>query len=275
MPIRQITLFALVLLLCSCRATKTIQTAIVKKDSVVVAKDVTMEQARLDSISFIQEQYRQLVSNRIRCGSFSGKMDIDYVDGDGKKTNANGQIRILSDSIVWASITFPDYLGVEGVRALITRDSVRLINKRDKVYLVRSIAYLRELTGLPLDLSSLQDLFLGNPLFFDSTLSAYSQAPGSILLSGTNAFFTVLFTIGETDKLLQSAKFDDLDQVRNRNSFLQYNEYENKAGFPFSLRRNIAVSEKKKLNVEIRYKQYTFNETLSFPFSVPKNYRRD
>jgi len=56
---------------------------------------------------------------------------------------------------------------------------------------------------------------------------------------------------------------------------LLYGEYENKAGFPFSLKRNIAVSEKKKLNVEIRYKQYAFNETLSFPFSVPKNYRRD
>ena len=84
-----------------------------------------------------------------------------------------------------------------------------------------------------------------------------------------------MFTIGETDKLLQSAKFDDLDEIRNRTSFLLYGEYESKAGFPFSLKRNISVSEKKKLNVEIRYRQYAFNETLSFPFSVPKNYRRD
>jgi hypothetical protein len=28
------------------------------------------------------------------------------------------------------------------------------------------------------------------------------------------------------------------------------------------------------LNVELRFKQYAFNETLSFPFAIPKNYRR-
>jgi Domain of unknown function (DUF4292) len=43
----------------------------------------------------------------------------------------------------------------------------------------------------------------------------------------------------------------------------------------FSTKRNITVSEKKKLDIVLDYRQYGFNETLSFPFNVPKNYKRD
>ncbi|MFM8592586.1 MAG: DUF4292 domain-containing protein [Sphingomonadales bacterium] len=272
MTIRQLFVLALIVLLCSCRATKTIQTAIVKKDT-VSAEDLSRERARLDSIAFINENYQQLLSKRINYTTFNAKMDVDYEEGDGKKLSVNAQLRIYKDSVIWASLTA--LLGIEGLRAYITRDSVKLLDKQNKIYIARSVAYLREITALPLDLYSLQELLIGNPVFFDSTFTSYSRGPGTISLHGATAFFKLLFTIGETDKLLQSAKFDDLDEIRNRTSFLLYGEYESKAGFPFALKRNIAVAEKKKLNVEIRYKQYAFNETLSFPFTVPKNYRRD
>ncbi|MBU6307389.1 MAG: DUF4292 domain-containing protein [Bacteroidetes bacterium] len=272
MSLRLLSLLALIVMLCSCRATKTIQTAIVKKDT-VSAEDLSRERARLDSIAFIQDSYRQLAAHHIIYTTFTAKMDVDYEEGDGKRLSVNAQVRIYKDSVIWASLTA--LLGIEGLRAYITRDSVKLLDKQNKVYIARSVAYLREITALPLDLFSLQELLVGNPVFFDSTFTSYSRAPGTISLHGVNTFFKLLFTIGETDKLLQSAKFDDLDEIRNRTSFLLYGEYENKAGFPFSLKRNISVSEKKKLNVEIRYRQYAFNETLSFPFSVPKNYRRD
>jgi len=272
MSVRLLSILALIALLCSCRATKTIQKAIVKKDT-VSAEEISREKARLDSLAFIKSSYQQVTANRINYKTFSAKMDVDYEDGEGKKLNVNAQVRMYKDSVIWASLTA--ILGIEGLRAYITRDSVKLLDKQNKVYIARSVAYLREITALPLDLYSLQELLVGNPVFFDSTVSSYSRTPGTISLHGVNTFFKLLFTIGETDKLLQSVKLDDIDEIRNRTSFLQYAEYENKAGFPFSLRRNIAVSEKKKLNVELRYRQYSFNETLSFPFTVPKNYRRD
>jgi len=257
---------------CSCKATKTIQTAIVKKDT-LSAEAALREKARLDSLSFIQDQYHQLQRQRINFKTFNAKMDIDYEDGVGTKLSVNGQVRIYKDSVIWASLTA--ILGIEGLRAYITPDSVKILDKQNKVYIARSVSYLQEVTALPLDLYSLQDLLVGNPIFIDSTLSAYSRAPGTISLYGANTFFKMLFTIGEADKLLQSAKFDERNELNNRTSFITYREYETKVGFPFSLRRNISVSEKKKLNVEIRYRQYAFNESLNFPFNIPKNYRRD
>lgn len=92
--------------------------------------------------------------------------------------------------------------------------------------------------------------------------------------TASTLFFKILFTISESEKQLLSTKLDDVDETRNRTSFLGYAEYDIRNGVPFSQRRIITVSEKKKLNVELRFKQVAFNETLSFPFTIPKNYRR-
>ena len=73
---------------------------------------------------------------------------------------------MYKDSVIWISITA--LFGIEGLRAYITKDSVKIINKQDKVYTGRSVAYLQEVTALPLDLHSLQELLIGNPVFLDS-----------------------------------------------------------------------------------------------------------
>jgi len=256
----------------SCRSTKKIQTALVKRDTIQTNVLSDLERARLDSIAFIQEQYVQLQAKRIQYTTFNAKLDVDYEDGTGQQLNLNAQLRMYKDSVIWASITA--ILGIEGLRAYITRDSVKLLDKQNKIYIARSVAYLNEVTALPLDLRSLQDLLIGNPVFLGSSLHAYSKGNGTISLQGANSFFRLLFNIAEQEKILLSTKLDDLDLTRNRTSFLGYAEYDNRNGITFSQRRNIAVSEKKKLNVELRFKQYAFNETLSFPFSIPKNYRR-
>jgi outer membrane lipoprotein-sorting protein len=40
----------------------------------------------------------------------------------------------------------------------------------------------------------------------------------------------------------------------------------------FATKRRISIAEKKKLDIRLDFKQYAFNETVSFPFSIPKNY---
>jgi hypothetical protein len=65
-----------------------------------------------------------------------------------------------------------------------------------------------------------------------------------------------------------------VDVLRNRTCYLNYADYDNKKGVNFSTTRNISVTEKTKLEVKLNFKQYEFNETLSFPFSIPKNYKK-
>ena len=259
---------AISLVLFACKSTRTIQSAI---NTRVDSTAIVLAAARADSIEFIKDQYDSLLSQRIDYNSFSGKIDLDYEESDGKKLNVNAQVRIKRDSVIWLSLTA--IFGIEGVRACITPDSVKLMNKQDKTYLVRPISYLQELTSLPLDLRSLQDLLVGNPVFLDSNFQQYSRGSGLISLQGNNNLFRKLLTIGESDKLMSSYKLDDLNASRPRTSYLTYGDYENKLGAWFARRRTVQVSEKKIFLVKLNYKQYAFNETLSFPFVVPKNYK--
>lgn len=257
----------------SCRTTRKIQTAISKIDTVAPPVILPQVNPHEDSIAFIKEQYNQLLKNRIFFTTFSGKIEVDYTDADGKKYDVNAHVRMYKDSIIWVSVTA--ILGIEGLRAYITRDSVKLLNKQDKVYTARSVSFLQEVTALPLDLGSLQDLLLGNPVFLDSNIISYSTTPNSVSLQSNGSFFKNLITLGLSDKLIQSSKLDDMDEFRSRTCYLTYSEYENKKGPNFSTKRTINVAEKKKLDIKLDFKQYEFNETLSFPFSIPKNYKRD
>jgi hypothetical protein len=274
MPMNRIfiLLAGIVSFFASCRSTKNIQTAIAKKDTTttIIAPDHSHE----DSIAFIKDVYNGIQSNRINFTTFSAnKIDVDYEDGDGKKYNVTAHVRMYKDSVIWISITGP--LGIEGLRAYITKDSVHLLNKQDKTYSVRAVSYLQDVIALPLDLSSLQNLLLGNPVFLDSNIVSYSRSGNTISLLSNGEFFKHLLTLSIDRKLPLSSKLDDIDAMKNRTCYLTYDDYENKKGVNFSTRRSISVAEKKKLDVKLNFKQYDFNETLSFPFSIPKNYKRN
>lgn len=258
----------------SCRSARGVQTHVVKKDTIVSITDpIVSESAKEDSIAFIKQIYKGIQDRHIHFTTFAGKADIDYEDGDGKKINANAHVRMYSDSVIWVLLTGP--LGIEGLRAYITKDSVKLLYKQEKVYTARSIAFLQEVTALPLDLSTLQNLLLGNPVFLDSNITAYTRTEKDITLQSFGTFFRNLITIGETDKLVLSSMLEDADKAINRTCYLTYDDYENSNDVRFSTKRRINVVEKKKLDIKLDFKQFDFNEKLSFPFTVPKNYTRN
>jgi hypothetical protein len=266
-------LFICIVLLASCRSTRPIQTAIAKIDTVAAPVEVSNATGREDSAAFIRQAYAEVIRNRIDYQTFSAKVNVDYEDAEGKKYDVNAHIRMQKDSVIWLTITGP--LGLEGLRGLITADSVKLLDKQNKTYIARSVNFLQEMTALPLDLKTLQDLIIGNPVYFDSTISAYSKNDHTISLQVFNHFFKHLITVSSTDKSVQSSKLDDSDESRSRTCHLTYEDYENRKGVNFSTKRKINVSEKKKLDVKLDFKQYDFNETLSFPFNIPKNYDRN
>jgi|KBSSwiS6_1023812.scaffolds.fasta_scaffold01493_4 hypothetical protein len=258
----------------SCRGPKKIQTAISKKDTtavIVVSTDTGVRHE--DSMQFIQRTLDTITRQRIQFTTFNAKVDVDYTGGDGKKYNVNANVRMYRDSLVWISVTA--ILGIEAMRLLVTKDSVKLINKLDKVYTARSVNYLQEVIALPLDLSIFQDLIIGNPVYLDSNIVSYTKSGEELSLLSIGSVFRHFITLHATDKLVQHSKMDDVDVMRNRTCDLVYEKYEDKKGVRFSTRRQITVSEKSKLDVKLDFKNYDFNETLSFPFSVPKNYDRN
>jgi hypothetical protein len=253
----------LISVLASCRSTRLIQSAIAKRDTAAVP-------AATDSARTVQGVLQALNSARIGFQTFSSKVNVDYRGSDGKNYDVNANIRMQKDSVIWISVNA--VLGIEALRALITRDSVKLIDKLNKSYRAHSIDYLQTTTALPLDLHTLQDLIIGNPVFLDSNVIGYAKSPGAISLLVLGKLFKNLISVNESDKAVQHIKLDDANTVRNRTADLSYTDYENKKGVRFATKRIISVSEKKKLDIRLDFKQYDFNEPVSFPFSIPKNF---
>lgn len=254
----------------SCRSTKKIQTAIAKKDTVQVIP-VTPDNSRADSMRFIHEVFSKVNKNRIDYRTFSAKVKVDFEGSDGKKSDFNAFLRLKKDSVLWISINAA--LGIEAFRVLITPDSVKVLNKIDKVVQLRSVEYLQEVTKIPLTFTELQDLLIGNPIFLDSNITSYKREERTVSLISIGQLFKHLMTVTNDDNLLQHSKLDDVDALRARTADIRYGEYETKNGFRFSTNRRITVSEKKRLDIALQFKQFDFNVDLNFPFNIPRNYK--
>jgi outer membrane biogenesis lipoprotein LolB len=268
---RFFALFFVIALLASCRSTKKIQTAITKKDSASTV-NVPSGVTKNDTIQLIHAALRKVDSNHIGFRTFSAKVNVDYSGSDGKKYDVNANIRMYKDSAIWIAVNA--LLGIDAMRLFVTKDSLKLLDKLNKTYTARSVDYLREITSLPLNLYNLQDLIIGNPVFLDSNIVSYSSNNNQIALLCLGNLFKNLITLNESDKTLIHSKLDDIDPARNRTADLTYGDYESKKGMPFSTKRRIVVTEKNRLDIKLEFKQYDFNQEVSFPFSVPKNYDR-
>jgi len=254
-----------------CRTTKkVIDKAIAPKDT---TSNIIPNQSAADSLQMIRETMAGLKSHYIDYKTFNAKIKVDYEDSKGKKPDIIAVVRIVKDSAIWVSLS-ASILNIEIYRMLITKDSVILMNIRDKEVQYRSLDYLQEVTEIPFDFKTIQDLLIGNPIYFDSTIMSFKKLDSKILISTKGQFFKNLVTLNASDNLLVHSKLDDVDVNRNRTADITYADFESKNGPQFSTYREITVSEKNKLDIRLKYKQYEFNKELSVSLKVPKNYKR-
>lgn len=260
----------LIAALFSCKTVKQINKAIAPKDTTAL---IIVDQTNADSLLMIKKTIENLNLNYIDFKTFNAKIKVEYQDSKGKRQDLTAIVRVMKDSAIWISFT-ASLFSIEAYRALITKDSVILLNKLDKEVQYRSLDYLQEVTEIPFDYKTLQDLLIGNPVFTDSNIVYYKKTENQILFSMVGRYFKHLVTISPDDYFLTHSKLDDVDIARNRTADLTYGDYESKSGFNFSTYREITVSEKNKLDIRLNFKQYEFNKELSVSFNIPKNYIR-
>ena len=256
------------LTLLSCRTTKHLNKAISAKDKISQEK-----QSIEDSIKSLTETFTQFKSHHIDFKTFSAKIKVESSDSKGKNPDITGVVRIIKDSAIWMSLT-ATFLNIEVYRVLITKNNIILINKQDKEVKYRSLDYLQEVTQIPFDYNTLQDLIIGNPIFYSDSVNSYRKKEEYILLSTVDPFFKNLFTLSNDNKIMLHSKMDDVDVARSRTADITYSDYENKNGIFFSTSRQILASEKNKIDIRLTYKQYEFNKELSVALTIPKNYKR-
>ncbi len=255
------------LLLASCRPTKQVI------QSVISPRDTTSPVA---STSPVRNQFSDSVAGVIKTkhinfNTFSSKIKIESSDNNGKNPDITALVKIQADSSIWISLT-ATFLNVEVYRLYISKDSVVLLDKREKTVQYRSLDYLQTVTEIPFDYTSLQDLIVGNAIFYDADKANNVLSNTEILSSFIGQEFKHLLTLDANNFHLIHSKLDDINENRHRTSDVSYSDYVMVDGYDFSAKRKITVAEKNKIQVSMEFNKAEFNKPLEINFTVPKNY---
>ena len=113
---------------------------------------------RVRSANFL---VKKLDQQRLDAEWMTAKVKLKFSD-NGSTTRASADIRMRKDSVIWMTVR---KFGIEGARVLITTDSVYLINRLERQYLVRDFSFIESEFNLPASFETFQDFVLGNVFF--------------------------------------------------------------------------------------------------------------
>lgn len=253
----------------ACRSTKNIQKAIEKKDTVSLVMPVYQPtyDDTVKLINTIFEGYKP-----IEYKTFAAKIKVEYTTAKGKQPGFTANVRMRKDSIIWISIS--NDLGIEGFRVLIDKDSIRVMDKLANTYQIKPLVSMQDIVQIPFSFDNIQELLIGNPVFFNKdSIIAYTRSEKGYTLLSSGEVFKNLLSFNNAFQF-EKSKLDDKDIMRNRTADLSYFEYENKTGYIFSTYRELFLSQQNKLDIQLKFKDYRFNEELNYPFNIPKKFKR-
>lgn len=222
-----------------------------------------------DEIDEASRLYERVLANHIDFKTFSAKAKIDLENDKGKQQGLNVSLRVQKDSVIWVSVNFSF---LEVARAIVTRDSVKVINKLKKEVYLRSLDNIEDLVNIPFNFNTLQELIIGNPVYFTSAIRDISRSSSVIsFVCETDQFINTIDVYAD-DYSLQECKLVDKDTLRNRYCELTYGNYQNINNRNFPSKRKIFVEDKGVTQLFLDFKKAEFDQPLSFPFSIGNGY---
>lgn len=206
---------------------------------------------------------------------FQTRAKVQYQD-DKNNISATANIRIKKDSLIWFSIT--PALGIEAARGLITKDSLFLMNRLNKEYVVHDFVSLSQRFNFEMDFNLLQAMLLGNMpiektpdalVSRDQNFYHVKQAEGNV---SADNFISARTMKVERVQLVQEPEGNALTMLYD--NFNMVGNYALPFSSVFSLvYKNEGNQVNTQLNME--YNRAEIIDTpLSFPFSIPPKYER-
>ena len=210
-------------LIASCTTFKKVQIikeALSKKDTIQV--QLLSEKSKVDSSAIVKNIIEKLAQTKINFKTMNARLKVDYESA----TNADNyiaNISLVKDSSIY--ITIRGAMGVIGLKALITADSVFLIYplRKNKNIERKSLGYLQEVIKIPFTFSTLQDLLIGNPIFIeDAKIVSYKVNNNKLQVGMLSSIFKNLIVLNDDNTRILQLKLDDIDITQHRTCAISY-----------------------------------------------------
>jgi hypothetical protein len=230
--------------------------------------------------------YSRLQSNELHFEWLSAKFDASY----SQKKNSNsfkGQVRVRQDSLIWISIS--PALGIEALRMVITPDSVKYVNRFNKEYFVGDYDLVSKFLQIHIDFDILQALILGNDFQFYETNSfrgSIDNQEYKLSTTGRRKIrkeaedkgtdpIVLLQNIWLNPESFKITKVDVKEYLKdNRKLTANYSNFIAVQNQLFSSVLKFEIQADNLIKIKINYSKVSINEPMTFPFSIPENYKR-
>ncbi|GAB2696546.1 hypothetical protein GCM10027037_20570 [Mucilaginibacter koreensis] len=254
----KLLLIAVLAVLASCKARK--QAVVINKPKVAEKPAANPMIAKLAAIR----------ANQIDFNTFSGKAKTK-LDINGKSNDVTLNIRIQKNQRIWVSITA--LLGVEVARALITPDSIQVINRLQSIYLKKPFSYIYNYAGRQVNYKTVESLLIGNAipeLVNDANVQLQTGTNGNTVLSGNLQSLIYQLTLNQGYRVTQT---NLSNQAAGQSLQVANSEFVQADGKVVPSQINIK-SEVKNNNIQadLRYSRTEFNQVLEYPFSIPSRF---
>ena len=248
-----ISLTLILLLMISCKSkvvmTESIATKIIESDKIINSQN----------------------NNKFEFSTLYIRANAKYED-EKNSQSVSADIRIKKDEKILVIIRF---IGITMAKSLITPTTVRYYDVLGKKYFEGDYISLSQWLGTDLDFNKVQNLLIGQALD-NLNDSKYETTIIDKLykLEDTKETDTKKAFYFEAENfLLKKQEFNQ--PLQERKLQINYPEYQKLSDKIVPLIFSIEANQKKgKTNIDIDYKNVTFNEEFSFPYSVPEGYER-
>jgi hypothetical protein len=237
----------------SCKARKVTTTT-----NVVVAKHPSKLAVELNDI-----RAHQLTFN-----TFSGKARTS-LDISGNTNDVTMNIRIANNKKIWVSITA--LLGIEVARAVITPDSIMIINRLQGLYIKKPFSFIYAYSNTQVSYNMLQALLTGNavPALLNGN-AKLDSVNSAMVLSGNLEDLVYRLMLNPELRVMQT-NLDNHNQgvslqVSNAN-FIQSGMQKLPSQIDIA-----SVAKDKKIQVNLHYVKVDLNQPQDYPFSIPSSY---
>lgn len=224
-------------------------------------------------------------ASQFNAGWAQGKATVD-TDIDGKENSFNINLRMRKDSAIWISIS--PLLGIEVARVLITKDTIKFMDRLHGKFTVTDYNYINDWLHMNVDYITVQSILCGN--FFNyldkdkynsvyledkyyilSTLSKHKLKRSLEDKDPNKRVIQDLSINGETFRIFH---MEIEDQKIKKTLKADYDDFLQTDAGLFPMKSKTEVTAEKSFKISIEYSKLKVNEEQEFPFNIPASYSR-
>jgi len=235
------------------------------------SKSAAVDTTKADSEASVNKIIESHYNNKYNFSTVYIKSKVRYAS-EKQTQNVTAEIKIKKDEQILVSVRF---LGITMAKASITPTSVSYYEKINGTYFEGDFSTLSEKLGTDLDYAKLQNILLGQAIDdlkkgkYKESITDQTYRLDELSDSKTQKSFY----IDATRFLIQKQEIKQV--LDNRMMQVAYSNHKDYNEMILPLIINIQGSQNEnRSEINFEYDTVTFNEELSFPYSVPDGYKR-